>query len=251
MRKTFFSVCSRLLFLFILTSQATAFAQYEQHQIAVPDFCQQAKTTVEKANSFTVNFIFSSVLHSIKDSANADPLHEHIVAFGKDSGEKIIASPITTGAESNSIVPIVLNAFADLHTHPNGTPPSSGDLYGLLRQHQKDNSYDMRFVLLPNGNLYAFVISDAVAARTFYEKFPPQQTPGYSPLFPDSLFNEYREIIYRYGAKEELAMAYMLQKYNSGILFLKQDDKAIFRMLRTVDYESDGKLVFAPADCPD
>lgn len=214
------------------------------------DPCEQARPAVEKANIFLATALFSSALHSISDSALADPLHEHIVSFGKDTEGEIIVSPIATGGKSSSMVPRVANAFADLHNHPNHTPPSSGDLYGLLQQFKKDKNYCMRFVFDPSGVLYALAISDTAAANLFWKKFPSQQTAGYSPLFPDSLLTEYRDIIYRYGAKEELAMAYMLEKYVAGVSLLKQEKGGNFKMLRTRFFQVDGQWVFAPTYCP-
>lgn len=233
MQKAFSLVNSRLLpfLFFLLTQQLSTFAQYKQTETKTLDSFKNANPIVEKVNSFAATPTFFAALRIIKDSADSDSLHEHIIAFGRDSEGNLIRSPISTGSKSSSIVPTVLNAFADLHTHPSGTPPSSGDLYGLLRQHRKDSRNDMRFVLLPDGSLYAFVVSDTAAAAAFYRKFPLQQVPGYSLLFPDALLNEYREMIYRDRIKEERAMAFILRKYNAGVSLLKWEGSGAFKLI--------------------
>jgi hypothetical protein len=155
-----------------------------------------------------------------------------------------------SGGQSNGIVPEVANAFADLHNHPKNTPPSSGDLYGLIRKNRNNALYDTRFVLTPGGTLYALVITDTAAAQAFLHQFPPQQYPGYSPLFPDALLNEYRDVIHLYGAKEELAMAHVLVKYSTGVILLKQSTDGMFRMLRTRVLSIEGQLQFSENQCP-
>jgi hypothetical protein len=39
----------------------------------------------------------------------------------------------------------------------------------------------------------------------------------------------------RYGATNEMAMAFVMEKYNMGIALLKQDNNGIFKRLNTVE----------------
>ena len=169
--------------------------------------------------------------------------------FGKDSLNAVTVSPIGKGNKSNGVVPVMPNGFADLHNHPKNTPPSSGDLYGLLLKNRLNTGYDMRYILTAAGAVYVLVVMDTTAARLFASKYPQQQVPGYSPLFPDALLNEYREIHYRYGVAEELVMPYILEKYATGVFLLKQSGDGDFAVLRTSVSGEGDNLAFGFLRC--
>jgi len=211
--------------------------------------CEEAKRVAKEITDFSLTISFREAFRQVKEKAKHDPLHEHIISFGKDSTNEIILSAVATGSRSSGLVPTVSNAFADLHNHPNNTPPSSGDLYGLLRKNSGDYRHVMRFILTAGGTLYAFVVTDTAAVRRFLNRYPPQQTLGYSPLFPDALLDEYREMIQRYGASEEMAMAYLLEKYEVGAALIKQSSDGSFKILRTKLSINKGEKVFTSADC--
>lgn len=213
--------------------------------------CDDVKVLTKTVANFFLSIPFQKAIIQIKEKAQDDPTNEHIISFGRDSLNMVIFSPLYTGSRSSGRVPEIANAFADLHNHPNNTPPSSGDLYGLLRNNIRDRQYSMRFILTPTGALYAFAVKDTAAARGFLIGYPPQQTPGYSPLFPDALLDEYREIQQRYGASEEMAMAYMLEKYNVGVVLLKQLSNGTFKTLKTGLSVKRGEKVFTLVDCPE
>jgi hypothetical protein len=165
--------------------------------------------------------------------------------------EEVVLSSLVTGSSSSGQVPDIANAFSDLHNHPNNTPPSSGDLYGLLRKNVRNSSYTTRFILTYGGNLFVFAVTDSAAVRRFLVSYPPQQTPGYSPLFPDALLDEYREIQQRYGVPEELAMAFLLEKYNVGVALLKQSTNGSFKKIKTILSVQKGEKKFAAGECPE
>ena len=213
------------------------------------DPCEQAKPFVEKATDFSKTAVYRAALKEIQNKATANTTYEYTIGFGKDSQGNIISSGIIAGGRSSSNVPAVFNGFADLHNHPKNTPPSSGDLYGLIRKNKKNNSYDTRYVVTRAGSVYAFVVTDTAATNVFLVKYPPQQVAGYSPLFPDDLLTEYRDIQHKYAATEEMAMAYMLEKYEVGVSLLKQDGNGDFKKLRTVVVGEGDHLVFETNNC--
>ena len=213
--------------------------------------CEEARHIAYAITNFSLDTPFLSAISQIKERVRKDPGHEHTVSFGRDSLNEVILSTWNTGSRSSGRVLDIENAFADLHNHPNNTPPSSGDLYNLLRNHLRNRRYTMRFILTTGGSLYAFAVTDTAAADRFLINYPAQQLPGYSPLFPDALLDEYREIHQRYGAPEELAMAYLLEKYNVGVTLLKQSAKGNFRKLRAKMFLTRGEKSFTAVHCPD
>lgn len=214
------------------------------------DPCAEQTSVEMIVNRFSKAAIFQSTLQALMLKVGSDPTTEYITAFGKAAGGDTIASAIVGGNTSNGYVPTVENAFADLHTHPRSTPPSSGDLYGLLQKFNSGKDYDMRFVVTAQGAIYALVVGDSAQARVFSQRYPYQQTPGYSPLFPDNLLQEYREYLYRHGAPEELVMAFILEKYKTGVVLLRQVSSGKFAVINVKVKRVGEELVFALRNCP-
>ena len=213
------------------------------------DPCDVARPFVEKVTNFSRTAIFHAALITIQNKAGTAPGQEHTIAFGMDYTGNVISTDASTGERSRSRVPAISNGFADLHNHLRNTPPSSGDLYGLMRQNKKNRRYGTRYVITGAGNIYAFVVTDTSAASAFLLKYPPQQETGYSPLFPDALLDEYRDIQYKYGASEEMAMAYLLENYAAGVSLLKQEENGVFIQLRTSVSTAGHELVFRTNNC--
>lgn len=231
------------------------FAQLNMHQdttaeeAAINSVCDKARPFAVIATEFTKTVPFQAAVSVIKSGTNKEPHREYIISFGKDSQGKVTLSQIAQGNKSNGLIPAIPNAFADLHNHPRNTPPSSGDLYGLMAKNQKQSSYTTRYVLTAGGTMYALVVIDTAAVRTFVDQYPPQQVKGYSPLFPDELLNEYREIQQRYGVLEERAMTYMLHHYRTGVILLKQDNHGEFILLHTKSIGSGDDRKFMQEYC--
>ena len=213
------------------------------------DPCAQAKSFVEKATNLSKTEVYQTALVVIQNKVAVNPACEYAIGFGKDAQGNVISSDISTGGRSSGRIPAVLNAFADLHNHPDNTPPSSGDLYGLIRKNRINTNYDTRYVMTQGKEVYVFVVTDTVSAQTFLLKYPPQQIAGYSPLFPDELLNEYREIQQKHNATEEMAMAYVLEKYDVGVSLLKQDKNGDFKKLRTLVLDVNSELIFSSNNC--
>ena len=228
------------------SSTATVFSDVDAQKSGP---CDQAKPYVEKVTNFSKTKAFDAALDSLKNKAVAAPGLEFSIAFGEDTMGNVTSSAINAGGRSSGNIPAMPNPFGDLHNHPNNTPPSSGDLYGLIRRNSKNKNYDTRFVITQDGRIYAMVINDTAAASAFLSKYPPQQEAGYSPLFPDALFDEYRKIQYGYGVSEEIAMAYVLEKYEAGVSLLKRYAEGDFKKLRTVTSGAANNLVFAASNC--
>jgi hypothetical protein len=156
--------------------------------------CDLTQSAPDKAIRFAGTAEFTKALSLLLENVAVAPLQEHIVAFGEDSSGQVLRSAVSTGSLSSGLVPEVTKAFADLHNHPKNTPPSSGDLYGLLEKVRRSSNYNSRYVITSSGRLYVLVVTDTIAAAAFLRTYPPQKLKGFSPLFPDDLLNEFREI---------------------------------------------------------
>lgn len=179
---------------------------------------------------------------------------EHAVSLGKDPDGNIIRSALSNGAANAAPLPFVAHRFADLHNHPENKPPSSGDLYHFIDQAVAHEGHYQKFILLPDGTVYALLITDLEAAKDFNRRFPrvagiTDTAKGikYQPTFPRELVNELNQLKGWSGATEEAAIVFMLQKYHTGIALLKRDREGRFRMLYT---RKDGAQAYTVSSCP-
>ncbi len=219
------------------------------------DPCATAKPLADAAKTLSQTQVFNTAKTEITTAASDG--NEHAVTFGK-TGSTITRSIMTTGSTSEGSVDTNLSgAFADLHNHPNDEPPSAGDLYGLISRNNTHSNYNKRFVLAPDGSLYALVVVNLIKANTFVADHPKVQVPGYPPDFPDPVFtlldNVKTSIEFGNVANgiiaEEMAMAYILDNYDSGIALLKQDNNGNFVRLRTKASTANGNITYSANNC--
>jgi hypothetical protein len=108
-------------------------------------------------------------------------------------------------------------------------------IMGLYRSRP---GWNTRIVSNRNGETYALVVVDTTAAKTFRNNNFIID-PLYGPIFSDEIFEKFKEVSgyfqqqgYHELYSDERALAYILDKYNSGVIFLKKEG-ATFKRLRT------------------
>jgi hypothetical protein len=213
------------------------------------DPCTEAQEAVNNATGFSQSNIYSTAKANIQVAFSKDSL-EHAISFGKDANGNNIISPISTGSGHSSELGTVTNMFADIHNHPKGTPPSSGDLYGFISKAAENTLYETRYIVTTSGSVYALVIIDLKIARDFVTKYPKVSNPGYQPAFPDSLVDEFNKLKAFHAATDEMAMAFILEKYNAGVALLKQDEKGNFMRINTKEAtDPNGLKIYVAENC--
>lgn len=251
MKIKLFSAFIVALLLMLLTSFTCkqAGTKINSSQPSLIDPCIESQATSSKATNFSQSNIYSTAKANIKNAFNKDSL-EHAISFGKDMNGNNIASVMSTGSGHSSGVETVTNLFADIHNHSRETPPSSGDLYGFISMATDNRLYETRYIVTASGFVYAFVMIDLQAARNFVLKYPKVSNPGYQPGFPDFLVDEFNELKGFYAASDEMAMAFILEKYNVGVALLKQDANGSFKQLNTKEITySNGQKKFVANNC--
>ncbi len=207
----------------------------EAGSVQSSSLCSEAEQGTQKATEFATNKTFSTAKTAIETAFEKDSL-EHAISFGKDAADNIIISAMITGNGHSSSLETVTNMFADIHNHPKGTPPSSGDLYGFISLAAENKRYETRYIITAAGLVYALVLVDLQTARNFVTKYPKVSNPGYQPGFPDSLVDESNRVKAIYSINDEMAFAYILKKYNAGVVLLKQDNSGAFQCLETKEF---------------
>lgn len=114
-------------------------------------------------------------------------------------------------------------------------------------------------MLTPDGSVYALLIINSTTASAFVNQYPAEQVPGYPPDFPDPIFDEFYDIRsylenilgHSHQIADEMALAFILEQYNSGVALLKQDSNGQFKRLRTqTQIQSDGSTTYFANNCP-
>jgi hypothetical protein len=216
-----------------------------------PDPCEEAKNGAATATMFVRDSLYNAALANIKTAFALDK-HEHCISFGKDDAGNIISSTLSGGGAISSKVPTITNAFADLHNHPNNIPPDAGDYYGLININKNNAGYKTRFVVTPGGTVYALLVTNIAAALAFTAKYPnqPPAFVGGPPGFPVAIVDESREMKYQHNCTDEMVLAFILEKYNTGVSLLKQHGDGGFKKIITTVTKNSSGLVYNVGDCP-
>ncbi|MBZ4190697.1 hypothetical protein [Niabella beijingensis] len=219
--------------------------------------CRETQPAAEQATLFSKTNSCKAALTAIAIAA-ADG-REHALSFGRDPRGTIIRSAVSNGTSNSTIAPAISNRFADLHNHPENRPPSSGDLYHFIDQATATSGTYQKFILLPDGTVYALVLACLQDAADFNKHFPRRAgihdtAAGrrYQPTFPGTLTEEINQLKGWGGASEEAALAFILQKYKAGIALLKKNPDGHFRRIYTIEQlQKDGTRSYQTRSCPD
>lgn len=218
------------------------------------DPCTDAQPAANAATTLSQNSNYTIAKGNIQ---SANPNAEHTVTFGIDANGTN-ASPMTScppGATQCSTNVNWPGAFADLHNHPTDLPPSPGDMYNLIGVNNNHSGYNTRMVVTPDGSVFALVVLDLTAANTFKSTYPPVNI-GFGPDFPPEIYVKFDDVKDQFTLQglssqiaEERAMAYVLDKYNTGIALLKQDSNGNFKRLKTDENTSNGNTTYTANNC--
>ncbi|GEM_PF-1410289 len=187
------------------------------------------------AANMTVDFKSPSFLSAKNSILSADPTIEHSITMTKNNGV-IGQAPMNNGGTSNvQVNTTITGAFAAMHNHPNNSHISAGDIYAAVVLNSQRSFFNTSYILT-GGEVYAIVVTDLQAAKAFTAAYPADQIPGYSPEFPDILFDQLQDLVTTFGStnsgKTE-AMSVILNKYNAGISLMKQDPSGDFKPINT------------------
>ena len=239
-----------MLILPVIFNLFTNMAAGNINLLTLPDPCEAARAGAAVA---TLTAKDSSFLHAVTQIKNAYQAsgNEHCISFGKDAGGNIIASPLSNGSATSGKVPAMPNAFADLHNHPNNLPPDAGDFYGLAQMNMINPGYSTRFALTKDGSLYALLVTDAEALQTFIAKHPPQPPAfkGGPKGFAVAITDEAREMKYNYHCTDEMVLAFILEKYNTGVCLLKQNSTGALNKIITTVTKNGDQLLYSVFNC--
>ncbi|WP_052248438.1 4Fe-4S binding protein [Chryseobacterium taiwanense] len=161
--------------------------------------------------------------------------NEHGYVLGSENGN-IVPTDIQHGGPSGiNLTHDFTSPVASNHLHPNNTPPSVGDAYSLMNSYNAYSTYSTYYVTAQNGSAYALVVTNPAAMNQFLSNYPSVSNPPYAPNFPAPLNDEYNDVAFDANTDNqtsyEIALAYMLDKYNTGLALLKKGADGNFHKL--------------------
>lgn len=253
--KCFVLIGFMFLFLTKISSQSKTAEDLVDKQEIFIDLPEASKRGFYATELLSRDSFFSLAKIAIQYAGH--DMHEHSITFGRDTTGQVTISQLINGDPSsgrvNSNWP---GAFADIHNHTNDQPPSAGDFYCLVKLNNKNSLYSTRFVVTLSGTLYALCVYDLQLANDFAAKYPLEQTPGFSPRFPEPIFDDMDKISTYFEGRgvdrliaQERALAFVLAKYNSGAVLLKQDSDKNLLAIQTEEITSNGTVSYIVHHC--
>ena len=78
-------------------------------------------------------------------------------------------------------------------------------------------------------------IQQAINFNTTHPRVASPAGTNFEPAFPSAIVEEINEMKGFHGATDEMAMAFVMEKYNMGVALLKQDSNGNFKRLNTIE----------------
>lgn len=231
-----------------MSGSGTKHDKFPDYMDSEDEPCNKAKAASTKATENSKTETYTNSKTSIIGMNNG---LENGVVFGNENG-LITSTAVQTGsANSATLNHSFTNPIADLHNHHDNKPPSVGDVYALIGNQKSYTNYDTRYVITPNGTTYALVVTDSILMNIFLRNYPPDQAnPNMSPNFPQPIFNEWDDISFYNNDNKEMALAHILDKYNSGIALTKLDITGNFKKINVTENNISGTKTYSQSNCP-
>ncbi|MCT4214240.1 hypothetical protein HZP46_02005 [Elizabethkingia anophelis] len=212
------------------------------------DPCSKAKGVVGLANNtLRDSNIMANVVNKMDENKAAS--NEFARSVGRDVDGKYTFSELVEGGVDNASVPSPPGAYVtNAHTHNDGgSPPSGVDFYTTLKIADYDNAFIGSYVFAANGDVYMLAVNDRDALRAFLQKYPKSENLGRKEFNTNTDFGQdYNKIrdCYTSGRCKgtnsteqssgvEAGLAYVLEKYKTGISLLKGDKNGNFKGITT------------------
>lgn len=208
----------------------------------ITDPCLQAKEKIIKSNEITKDNAYVEANTAIIEAASNG--NEHTITLYKNTNGEILKTNIITSNSPSFCVPntSMSNSIADLHNHPNSGRPSEGDLYNLIDLAGRPNGYDTRYILLPNGDIYALVIDDYTKASTFAANHPkiinpdPTKNVSFPKAIEDQMLDLYDNLVRQYFSPLDAdlySFVNILTDFDTGVSLLKKGSDGKFSKIMT------------------
>ncbi|MCT3650027.1 hypothetical protein HZQ44_18460, partial [Elizabethkingia anophelis] len=226
---------------------------------AQQDPCSKAKAPAEKATKDYKSSAVQAAKTATQNAYNNDPAgakNEHVTMIHSENGNLVKGE--TYHGNSGSVTGMANSStVGDIHNHNDDLPPSPGDVYSLMEMANYFQNYRTKFVYTQQGTEYALVVTDIEALRNFLKMYPPNRSiRNGRPMtnFPANMNIEYNDIAFdindSYNKDSfEVALPYILDKYNAGVSLTKMDGNGNFKKINVERSNTNGITTYTQKPC--
>ena len=216
-----------------------------------PD-CDKATIPCVSANMLINQINIKPKLDSLANFAATKNI-EYAVTVSKPIGETYptATAPFTQNNPGQVIITAPTNGdyIANAHSHPEGgsPPPSPADFYAAMGNAVNYTTFSTSFIYASDGSVYAIMVNSRQNAQNFLANYPRSSNlsaNGQEIIGTSAMAMKFNEIRKNYSSglypsysgnsqKDglETALAWVLNKYNSGMSIAKMDENGNFKAL--------------------
>lgn len=210
--------------------------------VATP--CERIAAESIKAKAYLLKAKAAGRLAEIKTGINTSK-QEKSFSFGMKNGAEEVTS-VTTGAEGVTVGIVAVSSdpafiiHGGVHTHSSEgfPPPSAADVYTFMQAYNVNNNFNYYFTISPNNNEYVYTITNLAKFKAFATLYPKDEYVNGLNDWDDGkrlgaefykVKKYFNDLDISKNESEELAMAYVLKKYNTGVGLSKKDVNGDFK----------------------
>ncbi len=234
------------------------------------DPCKKAAVPANKANAIMKDTNVNPKLNVLQNHAFNSNTEYGMTVTQNSNGTYSAQDPFTSNDPGSVVIPAPTTGsyVANAHSHNKGgaTPPSVSDFYNCVQVAVNHPAFSSSFTYSHDGSVFAFVVTNRQEATDFLAAYPMSTNwDSGSKLFNEETqlgkdFNDIYGSIKKgtfpnYSGSDqndalETALAYVLEKYKTGISLAKQDASGNLKPVKAVPFEytipySGGKKITA------
>ncbi len=207
--------------------------------------CENIMDGNQKAKEYLLKPKAAGRLSEIKTGI-ATQAKEKSFSFGVDSNGTEQVTSIKESFSGNSVGIVASSPSftikGGIHTHSPGgaSPPSASDIYTFMQGYTANNNFTFYYTVTYDGNEYVFTITDYTKFKKFAKEYPQDEYVDHelnSWINGKSIGDEFYKASQYFKKKQgksknesfELAMAYVLKKFNTGVGMSKKDANGDFK----------------------
>lgn len=215
------------------------------------DPCVVAKELTDLA----ANPVFKKAVQDTRDTPDFYK-KEYSTSLGKNTSGQIYAGEMNPGEVDMATVKhySVQSFFADIHNHPSHRIHSGIDLNAMAILNKLYPNYSGGFVLPNKEEVYAAVITDLAAAQAFVAKYLRDPKTKKAIHYPKFMYAEMFIVWSKMNSysieSESKAQAFVINKYNAGVTFFRQNNDGKFYPLTIKETkQANGSLKYTLIPC--
>ncbi len=215
-------------------------------------------TTLNSVEAKTIGINKYISFQTYLDEVTKDPKHEHatLLIDYEDEENTRVLTEVFHGSENNVMQTISSNyVTAQIHNHPNGSPPSAQDLLFTAEMMRDEHNYQATFIYNHRNESYysLYVYSSETGEnlyRSLYNEIDPVTHDFKSTSKCEQILNNHTYVYQKFSRemKQIYRLCIIIEEYGRGIAITKYNTETkrneVYRVKRGKDKK--GKEIYTP-----